>query len=618
MNTRSIHHIPAAQVCLWVGALLAPIVRPGTLAAPLGSLADVAGPFLQQPEDLSGIADLRITEIMYDPIGGNDYEFVEVKNIGATTVNMAGVAFALGIEFAFPAGSTLPAHQSVVVVSNPTAFSERYPGVPIAGPYGGQLDNGGEELLLTAPGGAPLLDFAYDDDAPWPTAAGGDGYSMVIVSPSSNPGAPASWRASTYPNGSPGQDDPAPLVRPVVVNEVLANSSLPFEDAIELANPSSQPVAIGGWYLSDSPTTLKKYRIPDGIVIPAGGHYAIYEVQFNPSPGSPLSFALDSRGDQVYATSADADGTLTGYSNGLAFGASESNLSLGRYTASTGPQFIALSRPTFGVDSPGSVQQFRTGAGAPNAGPRMGPIAINEVMYNPAAGGDEFVELLNITDYAVPLFDPAHPTDSWQFTSGISYTFPANTSLVAHGFGLVVAIDPAVFRATYQIPPSVAVFGPYEGGLSNGGERLELSKPVGSSPEFHVAVDSIAYDDQAPWPVTPDGSGPSIERIKTWEYGDDVVNWAASSVAGGSPGRRNGVSPNVTPTPTATPTPTRTPTPTATPTRTATPTQTPSVTPTASPSGTASPTPWVTPSPTSSETAPPPSMILYLPLLLRN
>ena len=42
---------------------------------------------------------LRVTEIMYNPLGGSAYEFVELYNTGDSTVDLDGVYFSNGIDF---------------------------------------------------------------------------------------------------------------------------------------------------------------------------------------------------------------------------------------------------------------------------------------------------------------------------------------------------------------------------------------------------------------------------------------------------------------------------------------------------------------------------------------
>ena len=56
---------------------------------------------------------LRVTEIMYTPspppVGSaflkDDYEFLELQNTGATSINPSGIVISNGIDFTFPAGS---------------------------------------------------------------------------------------------------------------------------------------------------------------------------------------------------------------------------------------------------------------------------------------------------------------------------------------------------------------------------------------------------------------------------------------------------------------------------------------------------------------------------------
>ncbi|HXJ74655.1 MAG TPA: lamin tail domain-containing protein, partial [Candidatus Dormibacteraeota bacterium] len=56
--------------------------------------------------------NLVFNEIMYNPPGagavdGDEFEFVELKNIGSTTLDLSGLFFSAGIDFTFPAQTTL-------------------------------------------------------------------------------------------------------------------------------------------------------------------------------------------------------------------------------------------------------------------------------------------------------------------------------------------------------------------------------------------------------------------------------------------------------------------------------------------------------------------------------
>ena len=72
--------------------------------------------------------------------------------------------------------------------------------------------------------------------------------------------------------------------------------------------------------------------------------------------------------------------------------------------------------------------------GRANATPLVGPVVISEIMYHPSSHDDaEYVELTNISDQPVPLFDPIEYLP-WRFQdnedgSGISLYFPMNPAL---------------------------------------------------------------------------------------------------------------------------------------------------------------------------------------------
>ena len=106
----------------------------------------------------------------------------------------------------------------------------------------------------------------------------------------------------------------------------------------------------------------------------------------------------------------------------------------------------------------------------------MGPVIISEILYQPGPGGDEFVELKNITPTNVPLFLPTIPTNTWKL-SGLGFNFPTNVILGPNQLLLLVANDPATFRAKYSVPGTVPILGPFAGLLQDDGETLELQRP---------------------------------------------------------------------------------------------------------------------------------------------
>jgi hypothetical protein len=155
-------------------------------------------------------AKLRITEVMYNPVDGDDYEFLELTNVGNHEVELANIFIDEGVSFTFPPGSPpLAPGEALVLVSNPAVFAERHPGVRIGGAYDGHLSNKGEKITLLDAAGQTLVEFEYNDEYGWPISADGRGDSLNLINPAGDPNDPRNWRASLYPDGSPGVVDEA-------------------------------------------------------------------------------------------------------------------------------------------------------------------------------------------------------------------------------------------------------------------------------------------------------------------------------------------------------------------------------------------------------------------------
>ncbi|MEW6158718.1 MAG: lamin tail domain-containing protein, partial [Verrucomicrobiota bacterium] len=300
--------------------------------------------------------NLLITEIMYNPapaagIDGDEYEFIELKNTSNEVLDLSGVHFSNGFSFTFPLGTRASPGQFIVLASNPIEFAKRYPTVRIDGTYTGRLANGGERIQLAHAIGTPIFNVSYSDEAPWPQAADGNGFSIVPVNPNLNPDPanPVHWRASAAIGGSPGRDDISANTGIVWINEVLTHTDPPQIDAIELFNPTTSTVDISHWYLTDSRLNPKKYRIPATTRLGPGEFKVFTEVDFNPTPGVDPSFTLSSHGEEVYIFSANQAGDLTGFSDGFSFGAAANGVSFGRYSTAGGDvQYPAQRALTLG------------------------------------------------------------------------------------------------------------------------------------------------------------------------------------------------------------------------------------------------------------------------------
>ncbi|MDB4721077.1 lamin tail domain-containing protein [Verrucomicrobiales bacterium] len=177
--------------------------------------------------DLSPWSNLVISEIMYNPsqpsiaelnampeLNNNDFEWIEFQNIGPVSIDLEELRFTKGIEFDFSVSSTkeIEPGERLLLVANIAAFNLRYdhPSTPqfVAGIFSKNLSDSGERIKLSFGAGTPVIDFNYDDNSPWPEGADGDGFSLELISPDSNPdhNEAKNWRLSSEIGGSPGEE----------------------------------------------------------------------------------------------------------------------------------------------------------------------------------------------------------------------------------------------------------------------------------------------------------------------------------------------------------------------------------------------------------------------------
>ena len=446
-------------------------------------------------ENAQDFSKLRITEISYHnaavgAVAGDEYDFIELKNAGTTALDMSGLLFDQGVTFAFPTGTTLTPGAFFVIGKNAPRFSEAHPGKTLDGIFTGKLSDNGEDLVLSAGSGVPLISLHYRTDEGWPAAANGFGFTLVRADKGS-PDNPKNWRASTNIGGSPGGDDPEPPAIPrVVVNRLDANPAT-GSDSVEVKNLGDVTADISGWWFTDDPAVPQKFRILSALPIPAGGVRSL--------PTAALDFPKTGGG--VWLFSANAVGDLTGYAHGFSYGAVETGSVLERIVNSVGDEKFVLT-------------------GNPN--PR-----INEIHFHPAIGGDEFVEIRREAD---PNRGPLSLAD-WRL-NGLSFTFPAEASLAPGGLALVVTIDPAAFRTKYNVPAEVPIYGPTTGNLQDEGEEVALQKPLtfpGIAGTFYETIGSVRYNDKSPWPYETNGFGASLQRPSGTSFADDPASWLAAA-----------------------------------------------------------------------------------------
>ncbi len=255
---------------------------------------------------------LVISEVMYHPLVDptDSLEFVEVFNTSGIPVDLTNWTLNGAVDYPFPSGMQLPPYGVVVVVpfdpedplqsASLVAFQSAYglgDDVLLVGGYTGRLDNAGDQLQLTRPDQPPAEDpqfipailedeVAYDDVAPWPTSADGQGAALVRTGLTAWGNDPQQWIATT---ANPGLANHAPVAndnqyliernRAGDVLQVLRNDSTEPDmgeqiTVIETSTPDEQgsvSIAADGSHLIYAPSTdflgteTFTYRIHDGL-----------------------------------------------------------------------------------------------------------------------------------------------------------------------------------------------------------------------------------------------------------------------------------------------------------------------------------------------------------------
>ena len=234
----------------------------------------------------SNYSDIKITEIQYHPLGENlidnsEFEFIELKNTGTSTLDMGGLKFTEGIEYEFPPETELKGGEFIVLAANSNQFFARYKFRPFA-EYSGKLDNAGERLVLTSKTNYLIADFSYGTTGIWPVSADGDGYSLVpvVYNPTNNQSNAADWRASSRIGGSPGADD-VPLS---ALPEILYSNGNGVELGQNYPNPFTNKTYINFRLSENADIEFSVYNVMgQKVALLTKGNKAagLYQVEWN-------------------------------------------------------------------------------------------------------------------------------------------------------------------------------------------------------------------------------------------------------------------------------------------------------------------------------------------------
>jgi hypothetical protein len=142
------------------------------------------------------------------------------------------------------------------------------------------------------------------------------------------------------------------------INELMAQNDTSIADTdgnggypdwIEIYNAEATSVDLGGMYLTDNLKNPTKWRIPDGVVIPAGGHL-LFWADNDPEQGSThMTFKLDTAGEEIGLFNTAANGYAA--IDAVTFGQQVPDVSYGRSPDGSNT-WTTFSAPTPGRANP--------------------------------------------------------------------------------------------------------------------------------------------------------------------------------------------------------------------------------------------------------------------------
>ena len=156
-------------------------------------------------------------------------------------------------------------------------------------------------------------------------------------------------------------------------------------------------------------------------------------------------------------------------------------------------------------------------------------IVINEINYNSADSlfPKDWVELYNVTTEPINIGNWIFKDDNDEH----EFIIPNNQILPPGGY-IVICDSLDAFKILFQDVDNA--IGDFDFKLKNDGELIRLFDTGGA------LIDSVRYNDIEPWPVIPDGNGPTLELLHPSLDNTSGTNWGYS-VDNGTPGEINSV-----------------------------------------------------------------------------
>jgi hypothetical protein len=430
--------------------------------------------------------DVIISEIFPDPdpaVGLPAVEFIELYNRSASAIDLIGWKFSdAAAEQTLPSFTLAPG--SYVVLCDDA-------NVPLFQPFGNaigvatfpSLNNDGDDLTLTQPAGVVINAISYESEWYRDEIKSDGGWSLERISITSPCESAANWHASVAAQGgTPG----------------AANSDL------------------SAWADTTAPHLLNAVFIDHATI------QLFFDEEIDPLPATDLS--------NYSVLPSDFSVTLAILSSNF----KEVSLSISPAADSNAVLSVLVNGMK---DCTGNAMSEADSAQvAIPSTINAGDLLINEILYNPATGGFDYLEIYNPTQNIFDLSDlqvaNADDLDSLDDVEEIT----ASGYLVFPGDFVVLTENADWVKQNYSTPNP--------GWLLQVENLPSFNDDEGRVILFHAVngrIDQLNYSDDWQFPLIDETEGVALERIDPFRATQDSMNWhsAASTVGFGTPTYQN-------------------------------------------------------------------------------
>lgn len=436
--------------------------------------------------------ELVINEVMYTPTSPNK-EWFELYNGSSSAVNLQNykwrdAAASNPIRTITTQSISIPAGGYAIVCEDSSNFHTAYPGttgIVIQSIGWSALNNTGSENVVLYNSTLQTVDsLTYSDS--W---GGTNGRSLERIGASVPTNQQSNWGTCISSTGA-------------------------TPDKANSLTPKDYDLALSAFTIS--PSSPQKGDL-------LNLQYTVKNIGMNTSSNAVLKTYLDANFNGIPETSElintySLPAIVSGGSNGYTFSYQS--------TDTTSLQFIGRVEYPDDMDTTNNTLIKKVTFG--------NYLAINEIMFDPAANSSEYVEIYNPTGKDINI-------SGWKLWEPSSSTkiYDSLYTTIASGSYILVAADTSIF-STYpylrDISPNNKIYFNKSLSLSNSGDTLKILDASGNT------IDFVAYSPKWVNPNISNTKGLSLERINPLLNGNDRNNWnSCVDMYGGTPLKQNSI-----------------------------------------------------------------------------